>query len=268
MKEYSASDFAALRLRVRSVLGAALDHPRTPLPTTEPDWTPAIGDDPQNVLRRIDHTNLKPEATPQQITTLCEEAVEFGFAAVCINSVFTPLARSRLGGTAVKTAVVVGFPLGAMATEPKAAEAAWAVAHGADEIDTVIPIGLLKGGQYAAVREDLDAVVAACHAGGAQCKVVIEAVSLTDEEKIAACLLAVAAGADFVKTSTGFGPGGATVGDVRLMRLVVGDALGIKAAGGIHTFTDARNMLRAGATRLGASAGIAIAREVSYVRRG
>ena len=267
MKEYSAADFAALRSRVRAALGAALDHPRSPLPTDEPPWTPSIGDDPQSVLQRIDHTNLKPEATPEQIAVLCGEAAEYSFAAVCVNSVYAPLAVSRLHNTGVRTAVVVGFPLGAMAAEPKAAEAAWAVAEGADEVDTVLPFGLLKGEQFAAVRDDLDAVIAACHAGRARCKVIIEAVALTDEEKIAACLLAVAAGADSVKTSTGFGPGGATVGDVRLMRLVVGDMLGVNAAGGIRTFTDARNMLRAGATRLGASAGVAIAKEAGLARR-
>ncbi len=267
MKEYNAADFAALRSRVRTTLGTALDHSRPPLPADEPQWSPAIGDDPSGVLRRINHTNLKPEAMPEQIVALCVEAAEYGFAAVCINSVYVPLAYSQLQNVDVRIAAVVGFPLGATAAEPKAAEAAWAVAQGANEIDTVLPFGLLKGGHYAAVRDDLDAVVTACHVGGARCKVIIEAVALTDEEKIAACLLAVAAGADSVKTSTGFGPGGATVGDVRLIRLVVGDALGVEASGGISAFTDARNMLRAGATRLGSSAGVAIAKEAGLARR-
>jgi deoxyribose-phosphate aldolase len=245
--------------RIRMQLNSALDDPHAPLPPREPAWAPDLADDPLSAVRRIDHTNLKPTATPAQIETLCAEARQYGFAAVCVNSLYMPLVRQLIDRSSVNAAIVVGFPLGAMAAEATAYEASWAIAHGADEIDMVIPVGLLKATEYAQTRSDIERVVDACHAGDALCKVIIETALLTDEEKIAACLLAVAAGADYMKTSTGFGPGGATVADVRLMRAVVGPKIGVKAAGGIRTLADARAMLAAGATRLGTSAGVAIA---------
>ncbi len=207
---------------------------------------------------RIDHTLLRPEATPADIDRLCEEAVRYGCAAVCVNPIYVARAAARLAGTPVKVATVVGFPLGASLTATKVAEAALALAQGAQEIDMVLPIGLLKAGELEAVRADLRAVAAVCHAAGACCKVILETALLTEEEKVLAARLAVEAGADFVKTSTGFGPGGATVDDVALLRRVVGPSVGIKAAGGIRTAEQAIAMLEAGADRLGTSATVAI----------
>ncbi|GBD08629.1 Deoxyribose-phosphate aldolase [Candidatus Thermoflexus japonica] len=207
---------------------------------------------------RIDHTLLRPEATPGDIDRLCEEALRYGCAAVCVNPIYVARAAARLAGTPVKVATVVGFPLGASLTAIKVAEAALALSQGAREIDMVLPIGLLKAGEIDAVRADLQAVVAVCHAAGALCKVILETALLTAEEKSLAARLAVEAGADFVKTSTGFGPGGATVDDVALLRRVVGPSIGVKAAGGIRTAEQAIAMLEAGASRLGTSATVAI----------
>ncbi len=204
----------------------------------------------------IDHTLLKPDARDEDIVKLCKEAIDYNFAAVCINSAFVPLAAGILKGSPVKLATVVGFPLGAMSTESKAFETREAVANGADEIDMVISIGKLKSSDYQYVYNDICAVVKA--AQGRVVKVIIEAASLTDDEKIAACILAKAAGAHFVKTSTGFSSAGATAEDVALMRAVVGPTMGIKAAGGIRDCKKAVEMLKAGATRLGASASIRI----------
>lgn len=210
----------------------------------------------RNLAPYIDHTLLKPDARDEDIIKLCKEAIEYGFAAVCINSAFVPLAASILKGTPVKVATVVGFPLGSMSTEAKAFETRDAVAKGADEIDMVIAIGKLKSGDYHYVYNDIHTVVKA--AQGRVVKVIIEAAMLTEEEKIAACILAKAAGAHYVKTSTGFGPGGATAEDVALMRAVVGPKMGVKAAGGIRDCKKAVEMLQAGATRIGASASVAI----------
>jgi deoxyribose-phosphate aldolase len=204
----------------------------------------------------IDHTLLKPNATDDQIRTLCREAREFGFAAACVNPGHIPLVADCLAGSAVKACAVVGFPLGANATRIKAAEAALAVDQGAAEVDMVIAVGALKSGRTADVEADIRAVAAA--AGGALVKVILETCFLTDEEKRTACRLAANAGAHFVKTSTGFGSEGATVEDVRLMREAVGPAIGVKASGGIRTLADALAMLTAGANRLGTSAGVAI----------
>ncbi|HIU23897.1 deoxyribose-phosphate aldolase [Olsenella sp. Marseille-QA0557] len=204
----------------------------------------------------IDHTLLKANATKSQIEQLCDEAIEYGFASVCVNTCWVPLCAQRLANSGVKVCCVVGFPLGAMAPESKAHEAARAVADGADEVDMVINIGWLLDGDDDAVRDDIAGVVAA--ADGKCVKVIIETCLLTDEQKVRACELAVEAGASFVKTSTGFSTGGATAEDVALMRKTVGDRCKVKASGGIHTAEDAQAMVDAGADRLGCSAGVAI----------
>lgn len=206
--------------------------------------------------RMIDHTLLKANATRAQIEKLCDEALEYNFASVCVNTCWVPLAHEKLAGSEVNTCCVVGFPLGAMLTEAKAAETRLAVEAGADEVDMVVNIGWLLDGEYDAVRDDIAAVVKA--ADGKCVKVIIEACLLTDEQKVKACELSVEAGATFVKTSTGFSTGGATVADVALMRKTVGDRCLVKAAGGIHTADEARAMVEAGADRLGCSAGIQI----------
>lgn len=206
--------------------------------------------------RMIDHTLLKANATRTQIEKLCDEALEYNFASVCVNTCWVPLAHEKLAGSEVNTCCVVGFPLGAMLTEAKAAETRLAVEAGADEVDMVINVGWLLDGEYDAVHDDIAAVVKA--ADGKCVKVIIEACLLTDEQKVKACELSVEAGATFVKTSTGFSTGGATVADVALMRKTVGDRCLVKAAGGIHTADEARAMVEAGAERLGCSAGIQI----------
>lgn len=206
----------------------------------------------------IDHTLLKPEATPEQVKKLCAEAAEYEFASVCVNPVYVQLAASELANAKSLVCTVIGFPLGATTSAVKAYETENAIKNGADEVDMVIPVGLLKAGDYQAVFEDIQAVVKAA-AGKALVKVIIETCLLTDEEKIAACLLSKQAGADYVKTSTGFSTGGATKEDIALMRAAVGPKLGVKASGGVRTREDALQMLAAGATRIGASASVAIA---------
>jgi deoxyribose-phosphate aldolase len=206
----------------------------------------------------IDHTLLKPEATQDQIAQLCFEARKYGFASVCVNPTNVKLCASLLQGTAVDICTVIGFPLGATPTDVKVFETQQAIREGATEVDMVLNVGALKSRDYELVRDDIAAVARACHAGNAILKVIIEAALLTDEEKVTACQLSKIAGADFVKTSTGFGPGGATVEDVALMRRVVGPSIGVKAAGGIKTFEDAQRMIAAGASRLGASASVKI----------
>jgi len=215
----------------------------------------------QPIASWIDHTLLKPEATPEQIEKLCEEARAYRFATVCINPVYVPLAHRLLKGSPVGVCTVVGFPLGATFANVKAEETRYAIDAGALEIDMVIAIGLLKGGQYEAVAEDIQRVVEAAHPRGAKVKVILEMALLTRFEKIVGCLISRMSGADFVKTSTGFGSGGATVEDVALMRRVVGLRADVKAAGGVRSLADARSMLMAGATRLGASAGVKIVQE-------
>jgi deoxyribose-phosphate aldolase len=209
----------------------------------------------------IDHTLLKPEATYDQIAQLCEEAREYGFTAVCVNPTNVKLAAELLKGSPVAVCTVIGFPLGATLPEVKAYEAQQTIHHGATEIDMVINIGALKSEDYELVEQDIAAVARTCHDNGAICKVIIEAALLTEEEKITACQLAKKAGSDYVKTSTGFGPGGATVGDVTLMRRVIGPSMGIKAAGGIRTLETAKKMIEAGATRIGTSSSVKIAQE-------
>ena len=208
----------------------------------------------------IDHTLLKPDATEDQIVKLCREAAEYKFASVCVNPTWVSKASAILRGTEVAVCSVVGFPLGATTADAKAFEARRAIFDGAREIDMVINIGALKSGMAAPVKSDIEAVVAACHEHGAITKVIIEAALLSDDEKIKACVLAKEAEADFVKTSTGFAAGGATVEDVYLMRRIVGPKMGVKAAGGIKDTEITRRMIEAGASRIGASAGVKIVR--------
>ena len=206
----------------------------------------------------IDHTMLRPEATRTDILKLCHEARQYGFATVCVNPYWVPLAAGELAGTAVKVCTVAGFPLGATSTEAKVAEAAAALRAGAREIDMVINVGALRSGDCDTVKLDIQAVTRVCHDAGAIVKVILETALLDDAQKTTACKLAQAAGADFVKTSTGFGPAGATVQDVVLMRHAVGPRMGVKAAGGIRTLDDFRAMVAAGANRVGASASVKI----------
>jgi deoxyribose-phosphate aldolase len=217
---------------------------------------------PRDIAGYIDHTALKPETTPDDIRKLCAEAAEYGFATVCINPCYVRLAAESLRGSPVRVCSVAGFPLGAVTSEVKAMEARRAIREGAREIDMVINVGVLKGRDDEYTYRDIRAVVEACEDGRAICKVIIEAALLTDDEKVRACLAAKRARADFVKTSTGFGPGGATAHDVAIMsRTVAGTRMGVKAAGGIRSFEEARKMIEAGATRIGASAGIQIVKE-------
>lgn len=212
--------------------------------------------DKKTIASMIDHTLLKPEATSAQIEKLCAEAAEYHFASVCVNPVYIPLAARLLKGTGVKVCCVVGFPLGAIAPEQKAAEAASCAAMGAEELDMVIHVGAAKAGDWALVQRDIEGVVKAV--AGHTVKVIIETCLLTDEEKVKACEAAKAAGAHFVKTSTGFSTGGATTHDIALMRKTVGPEMGVKASGGIRDYETAMAMIEAGANRIGASAGIAI----------
>ena len=206
----------------------------------------------------IDHTLLKPDATPDQIAQLCFEARKYEFASVCINPGHVALSASLLQGTNVKVCTVVGFPLGASSPEVKVFETETALRDGATEIDMVINIGAIKGRDHTLVARDIAGVVRVAHSAGVLVKVIIETALLDEEEKITACLLAKEAGADYVKTSTGFSGGGATVEDITLMRRVVGPDMGVKASGGVGDYEDARNMVDAGATRIGASAGVKI----------
>ena len=210
------------------------------------------------VAHMIDHTLLKPDATQDEVAQLCYEARKYNFASVCVNPSYAKLCSELLKGSGVEVCVVVGFPLGATPTDGKVFETQQAIREGASEVDMVINVGALKSRDYELVERDIASIVRACHADNAILKVIIEAALLTDEEKVVACQLAKVAGADYVKTSTGFGPGGATVEDVALMRRVVGPKMGVKAAGGIRTFEDAQKMIAAGASRLGASASVKI----------
>jgi deoxyribose-phosphate aldolase len=214
----------------------------------------------------IDHTLLKPEASEADIRKLCDEAAQFGFASVCVNPSWVKKASEFLRGTSVPVCTVIGFPLGATLADVKAYEVRRAIFNGAREVDMVINIGALKSGDDCTVEDDIRAVAEAAHENGVLCKVIIETALLTDEEKVRACLASKNAGADFVKTSTGFAKGGATVEDVSLMRQVVGAALGVKASGGVKGIEDARAMFEAGATRIGASVGVKIAQEASGVK--
>ncbi len=214
----------------------------------------------------IDHTLLKPEASESDIRKLCDEAAEFGFASVCVNPVWVKKAAAFLKGSGVPVCTVIGFPLGATLPDVKAYEARRSIFNGAREVDMVINVGALKSGDDCAVEEDIKAVAEAAHENGILCKVIIETALLTNEEKVRACLASKNAGADFVKTSTGFSKGGATVEDVNLMRRTVGRSLGVKASGGVKGIDDARAMFEAGATRIGASVGVKIAQEASGIK--
>lgn len=210
------------------------------------------------LARMIDHTALKPETTTADVRGLCEEARRYGFASVCVNPGYVALAAEQLAETPVAVCTVVGFPLGATLARVKAYETEAALAAGATEIDMVLHVGRLKSGDYAAVADDIRGVTEAVRAEGALSKVILETALLTDEEKAVACILAFDAGADFVKTSTGFARGGATTADVALMRRLVGNRMGVKASGGVRTREEAEAMIAHGATRLGASASVAI----------
>lgn len=211
-----------------------------------------------NVAGMIDHTMLNPDATPDQITQLCDEAKKYSFASVCVNPSYVPLCRKLLIGSNVKVCTVIGFPLGSTTTEVKKVEAEQAIENGAEEIDMVINVGQLKGGNFDYVENDIQTLVNVAKRHNALVKVIIETALLTDKEKVQASLISKNAGADFVKTSTGFSKGGATVGDVALMKYVVGKGIGVKASGGIRSKEDAEAMIASGADRIGASASVKI----------
>jgi deoxyribose-phosphate aldolase len=221
----------------------------------------AVGGAPSSVAAMIDHTLLRPDASRKDIEDLCAEAAQFRFATVCVNPTWVALAAQRLAGTTVGVCSVVGFPLGATTADVKGYETHRAIFDGAREIDMVINIGALKSGELRRVERDIEAVTGPCRDCGALSKVIIEAALLTDEEKVTACTIAKAAGADYVKTSTGFGPGGATVADVALMRRIVGPEMGVKAAGGVRDLEGLKAMIAAGASRVGASAGVKIVQQ-------
>lgn len=210
------------------------------------------------IASMIDHTLLKPDATKRQVEELCREAKEYGFASVCVNPSYAKLCAELLRDTRVRVCTVIGFPLGATTTEAKVHEAEQAIADGARELDMVINVGLLKSGEYNFVEHDIEAVASTARRSSVLTKVIIETGLLTDEEKVRACLIAKRAGANFVKTSTGFSKGGATAGDIALMRKVVGSALGVKASGGVRTQEQARELIASGADRIGASASVKI----------
>lgn len=235
--------------RVQPVIAAGADRVASTLGVAPTDG---------RLAHYIDHTLLKPDASQEEIAQLCYEARKFGFASVCVNPSYVKLCAQLLKGSDIDICTVIGFPLGATPTDGKVFETQQAIREGATEIDMVINVGAVKSRDYELVEQDIASVATACHAGNAILKVIIEAALLTDEEKVIACQLSKVAGADFVKTSTGFGPGGATAEDVALMRRVVGPNIGVKAAGGIKTAEDARRMIAAGASRIGASASVKI----------
>jgi deoxyribose-phosphate aldolase len=221
----------------------------------------AAGGRPGDVASLIDHTLLKPDASKTEIEALCREAAEFHFATVCVNPAWVSLAARLLRGSGVGVCSVVGFPLGATTADVKQYETRRVIFDGASEVDMVINVGALKSGDLRTLERDIEGVATTCREGGVLSKVIIEAALLTDDEKVAACTLSKAAGADYVKTSTGFAKTGATVADVELMRRVVGPEMGVKAAGGVRDYAQVRAMQAAGATRVGASAGVRIVRE-------
>jgi deoxyribose-phosphate aldolase len=237
--------------------------PHNPGPAAAQAQAISMTADLRKLAGLIDHTLLRPEATRAQVERLCDEARLLGFAAVCVNPAWVGLASERLRGSPVKVAAVAGFPFGATSTSAKRAEAEGAILAGAQEIDMVMNVGAMKSGQLEHVENDIRGMAEACHSSGAALKVILENAYLSDEEKVVACKIAKEAGADYVKTSTGFGPSGATEADVRLMRQTVGPEMGLKAAGGIRTLSDALRLLEAGASRLGASASVAILAEAA-----
>ena len=220
--------------------------------------------DAKQVASLIDHTLLKPEATESDIAKVCDQALEHHFASVCVNPCWVPLVSSKLAGSGVKTCAVIGFPLGANRTAVKLDEASLALNDGAAELDMVINIGALRTGDLDLVKQEIQKLAAVAHVNDALLKVILETCLLTDEQKTAACKLAQEAGADFVKTSTGFSTGGATEADVRLMRNAVGDSLGVKASGGVRTLENLTRMVQAGASRIGSSSGVQILAELQH----
>lgn len=220
----------------------------------------------RQVARYIDHTLLKPEATRDEILQLCREGTQYGFASVCINPIWVREAACALRGSGVKVCTVIGFPLGANTPDTKAFEARRAIFDGATELDMVVNIGALKSGDYDLVSRDIAGVVEVAREAGSLSKVILETALLTDDEKVRACVIAKEAGADFVKTSTGFSKGGATVADIALMRCAVGSLLGVKASGGVRDLKQAQDMIQAGATRIGASVGVKIVQEAAGTR--
>lgn len=244
---------AQVRAQIESLVGLPTGTPLANLPPPPASDTP--------IASLIDHTLLKAEATVDQIDRLCNEAKQYRFASVCVNPRYVERCARALAGSPVRVCTVIGFPLGATTTKVKVFETVQAIGHGAHEVDMVMAIGALRGREYHTVVDDIRAVTDAAHASGVLVKVILETGLLTDIEKIAACILAVRAGADFVKTSTGFGPGGATVADIRLMRATVGPTIGVKASGGIRSLAMAQELIGAGASRIGTSAGVVIVQE-------
>jgi deoxyribose-phosphate aldolase len=253
---------------VRAILDSQLSSSRhgqeIAATTSRPGAPPVeLAPEVQTLARVIDHTQLRPEAAKHKIEALCDEALQWKLGAVCVNPAWVTLVSRRLKGSSVNVATVCAFPLGATLTSAKQAEAEAAIAAGASEIDMVMNISAMKSGDCALVEADIAGVVEVCHAANAILKVILENCYLSQEDKIEACKIAQRAGADFVKTSSGFGPSGATRADVRLMREVVGENMGVKAAGGIRSLSDALDMLQAGATRLGTSAGHILVEEAA-----
>lgn len=234
---------------------------------TQDFYTQALSS-PRALAATLDHTLLKPEATRAQVLQLCEEAAEYRFACAMVNPFWVSTAAAALAGMGVPVGVVIGFPLGASLVESKVDEARRVIALGAHDVDMVMNVGALKSGEYDTVIADIRNVVNAAHSHGAIVKVILETALLNFEEKLRASELAVNAGADFIKTSTGFSTGGATIDDIAQMRSVAGDSCGVKASGGIRTLADAKAMLRAGASRIGASASIRIVQELSGTATG
>lgn len=230
---------------------------------TKPSQVEGVALSASQIAALIDHTLLKPDASEGQIRQLCAEAVQYGFASVCVNATWVALCAELLTGSPCKVCTVIGFPLGATLATVKAFESRQAINLGAQEVDMVLNVGRLKSGQHEQVFADIAGVVEVAHGSGALVKVILETALLSEEEKIVACILVQRAGADFVKTSTGFGGGGATEADIRLMRRVVGPQMGVKASGGVRTAADALKLVAAGATRIGASAGVQIVQSLS-----
>lgn len=255
----SELNLQAIIKQVNAILGEAQVTPKSGR------MHPDVGIVPPNqaLTRLIDHTLLKPEATARQIEMLCLEAKEYHFASACINTAYVPLAAEILRGTEVKVGATVGFPLGAMLPAVKAFEAEAAIKAGATEVDMVIHVGTLKNRDLVALFEDISDVVGVCHEADILCKVILETCLLSKEEIVIGAQVAKLAGADFVKTSTGFSTGGASVEDVALMRSVVGEGVGVKASGGVRSVDDFKAMLKAGANRVGTSAGVSIAKALA-----
>ena len=269
-KENSAGDFCKVEYTDQVCVKTCFDNAGHVISAGAERLSSTLGHIPEDadLASIIDHTLLKPDATEEQIRQLCKEAREYHFASVCVNPGYVKLCSELLKGSTAKVCTVIGFPLGATSTEVKSFEAQKAIENGATEIDMVINIGAIKAGKLDLVAYDIREVVMVGHNAGALVKVILETSLLSDEEKVLACLLSKEAGADFVKTSTGFSSGGATVEDIALMRRTVGPNIGVKASGGIRTREDVEKMVKAGATRIGASAGVRIIRGEADASQG